>query len=82
MEYFCDVWVGASNCYIDFLDKLQKHPASLEPLGPCRNVFTQSRDNYSFGKFGSELAESVVLHYYRGMPNRCSDRLHDFSLHF
>ena len=40
-EYCCYVWVGASNCYLELLDKLQKRicktggpslAASLEPL--------------------------------------------------
>ena len=41
MEYYCHVWAGAPNCYLDLLDKLLKricravgpsHPTSLEPL--------------------------------------------------
>ena len=24
MQYFCHVWAGAPNCYLEFLDKLQK----------------------------------------------------------
>ena len=47
MEYCCHVWVGAPNCYLDLLDKLQKRicrivcplfAASLEPLAHRRNV--------------------------------------------
>ena len=25
MEYYCHVWVGAPSCYLELLDKLQKH---------------------------------------------------------
>ena len=41
MEYCCHVWAGASNCFLELLDKLQKQicktvgpllAASLEPL--------------------------------------------------
>ena len=41
MEYCCHIWAGATNCYLELLDKLQKQicrsvgpslAASLEPL--------------------------------------------------
>ena len=41
MEYCCHIWAGASSCYLELLDKLQKRicravgpslAASLEPL--------------------------------------------------
>ena len=44
MEYCCHVWTGATSCYLELLDKLQKRicrivgsslVASLEPLGHC-----------------------------------------------
>ena len=44
MEYFCHVWVGATSCYLELLDKLKKRicrtvgpslAASLEPLAHC-----------------------------------------------
>ena len=47
MEYCCHVWAGASGCYVDVLDKLQKRvfrivgpslAASLEHLVHRRNM--------------------------------------------
>ena len=47
MEYCCHVWAGASSCYLELVDKLQKRicrtvgpslAASLEPLAHRRNV--------------------------------------------
>ena len=47
MEYCCHVWTGASSCYLEFLNKLQKRicrtvgpslAASLEPLAHHQNV--------------------------------------------
>ena len=47
MEYCCHVWVGAPNCYLELLDKLEKQicrtggpslAASLEPLAHRQNV--------------------------------------------
>ena len=46
MEYCCHVWAGASSCYLEYLDKLQKRicrtatpsfSASFEPLAHSRN---------------------------------------------
>ena len=51
MEYFCHVWAGASSCYLELLDKLQKRicrsvgrslAASIEPLAHRRNVASLS----------------------------------------
>ena len=47
MKYCCYVWVGAPNCLLEFLDKLQRRiyrtvglslADSLEPLVHCQNV--------------------------------------------
>ena len=47
MKYCCHVWAGASSCYLELLDKLQKwiyrtvgpsFAASLEPLIHNRNA--------------------------------------------
>ena len=47
MEYCFHVWAGASSCYLELFDKLQKRiyravrpslPASLESLAHCGNV--------------------------------------------
>ena len=44
IEYCCNVWAGASSCYLELLDKLQKQicktvgpslVASFEPLAHC-----------------------------------------------
>ena len=88
MEYCCHVWAGASSCYLELLDKLQKRtcriigpsPAtSLEPLAHCRNVASLSLFcRYYFGRCSSELAQLVPLLFPRGMSTRYSDRLHDF----
>ena len=90
MEYCCHVWAGAPNCYLELLDKLQKWiyrtvgpslAASLEPLAHRRNVASLSLFNrYYFGRYSSELAELVPLHYSRGRSTHYSDRLHDFSV--
>ena len=51
MEYCCHVWAGASSCYLELLDKLQKRTcrtvgpslaASLEPFAHRRNVASLS----------------------------------------
>ena len=47
MEYCCHIWDEAPSCYLELLDKLQKHicrtvgpllTASLEPLAHCQNI--------------------------------------------
>ena len=35
MEYSCDLWAGAPNCYLELLDKLQKR--ILRTVGPSLN---------------------------------------------
>ena len=87
MEYCCHVWVGASSCYLDLLDKLQKRicriagpslAASLEPLAHRRNVTSLSLFyRYYFGRCSSGLAQPVPLAFSRGRSTRYSDRLHD-----
>ena len=51
MEYCCHVWAGASSCYLELLDKLQKWicrtvdsslAAFLEPLAHHQNVTSLS----------------------------------------
>ena len=51
MKYCCHIWAGATNCYLELLDKLQKRicrtvgpslAASLEPLAHRRNVASLS----------------------------------------
>ena len=90
MEYCCHVWVGASSCYLELLDKLQEWicrimgpslAASLEPLAHFRNVASLSLFyRYYFGRSSLELAELVPLPFSWGSCTRYSDRLHDFSV--
>ena len=80
---------GASSCYLELLDKLQKWicrivgpsvATSLEPLAHCRNVASLSLSyRYSFGRCSSELAQLVPLPFSSGRPTGYSDRLYDFS---
>ena len=66
LEYCCHVWAGATSCYLDLLDKLQKPicrivgPSladSLEPLAYRRNVASLLLFyRYYFGRCSSELA--------------------------
>ena len=90
MKYYCHVRAGASSCYLELLDKLQKWicrtvgpslAASLEPLAHCWNVASLSLFyRYYFGRFSSELAQLVPLPYSQGRSTRYSERLHDFSV--
>ena len=83
MEYCCHVLVGASSCYLDMLDKLQKLiyrtvgptlAASLEPLGHCRNVASLSFFySYYFGRCLSELAELILFPHYHERSTCYSD---------
>ena len=69
MEYCCNVWTGAPNCYLELLDNLQiricrtvgpSFSASLEPLAHRRNVASlRLFYRYYFGRCSSELAELV-----------------------
>ena len=67
MEYCCHVWAGATSCYLELLNKLQKRicrtvgpslAASLEPLAHRQNV---ARLSVLFGRCSSELAQLVLL---------------------
>ena len=69
MKYCCHIWAGATNCYLELLDKLQKRicrtvgpslAASLEPLAHRRNVASLFY-RYYFGRCSSELAQLVPL---------------------
>ena len=73
MEYCCHVWTSTPSCYLEFLDKLQKHigrtvgpslVVSLEPLACCQNVASLSLlYRYYFDRGTSELAQLVLLPY-------------------
>ena len=73
MENCCHVWAGASSCYLELLDKLQKRicrtvspslAASLEPLAHRRNAASLSLFyRYYFGRCLAELAGLVPLPY-------------------
>ena len=90
MKYCCHVWAGASSCYLDMLDKLQKLicrtvgpslAVYLEPLIYRKNVVSSNLFyRYYFGWCSSELALLVPLPYSWGMPTCYSDTLHDFSV--
>ena len=90
MEYCCHVWAGASSCYLELLDKLQKYifrtvgsslAASLEPLAHCRNVPSLTFFyRYYFGRCSPELAQLVSFPYSQGRSTHYSNRLHDFSV--
>ena len=90
MEYCCQVWAGASSCYLDLLDKLQKRicrivgpslAASLEPLAHRRNVASLSLFyRYYFVRCFSELVQLVPLPFSRRRSTCYSERLHDFSV--
>ena len=76
MEYFCHIWAGASSCYLELLDKLQKRicrtagpslAASLEPLAHRLNIASLNLFyRYYFGRCTSELVQLVPLPYSRG----------------
>ena len=73
MEYCCYVWAGATSCYLEMLDKLEKWicrtadsspAASLEPLAHHQNVVSLSLFyKYYFGRCSSELTQLVPLPY-------------------
>ena len=76
MKYCCHFWAGASTCYLELLDKLQKRicrtvgpllAASLEPLAHHQNVASLSLFyRYYFGRCSSELAQLVPLLFLEG----------------
>ena len=89
MEYWCHIWSGTWNCYLELLDKLQKQicrlagsslAPSLEPLVHWGNVTSLSFFyKYFFGKCLYELTQLVLLRFSRGRSTCYPDRLHDFS---
>ena len=87
MEYCCHVLAGAPNCYLEFLDKLEKWilrtagpsvDASCELSANHRNMASLSLFyKYYFGRCSSELAE-LVPHPYSQRRSACYfGRLHD-----
>ena len=87
-EYGYHVWSGATSCYLELLDKLQKGicktadpspVASLECFAHCWNLASLSLfcRNY-YGRCLSELAKLVPLPYSWGRFTRFSDRWHEF----
>ena len=87
MEYSCDVSVGAPNCYLDMLDKLQKWvsrtvgpSAYLESLAHGQNVANLCLYyRYNFGKCQCKMAELVPPPYSCARSTRYSNTLHGFS---
>ena len=69
MEYCCQVWAGASSCYLELLDKLEKRMCrTVGPsLATCLKALAHRRNiaslnlfyRYYFGKCSSELAQLV-----------------------
>ena len=63
-------WAGATSCYLELLDKLQKRicsaVSSIELLAHRRIIAS------------TELAQLVPLRFYPGRSIRYSDRLHDY----
>ena len=92
VEYLCHVCTGASCCYVELLDKLQKQicqtvgpslVASLETLACHQSVASLSLFyRCYFGRCLSELAHLVPVLCSRGRSNGYSDKLHDFSVTF
>ena len=76
MEYCCHVWAGATSCFLEFLDKLQKWicrtvgpslATSLESLAHRRSVTSLSLFyRCYFGRCSSELAQLVPLPFFVG----------------
>ena len=76
MEYCCHIWAGATSCYLELFDKLQKRicrivgpslAASLEPLAHRRNVASLSLFyRYYFDRCSSELAQLVPYLFLEG----------------
>ena len=90
MDGITVVWAGASSCYLEVLDDLQKMirrtvgpslAAYLEILAHRRNVASLSLIyRYYFGRCLSELAQLVPRPYSRERSTCYSDRLHGFSV--
>ena len=87
-EYCCHVWAGATSCYLELLDKLQKRicrtvgpslAAYLESLAHHPNLASLSLFcRYYFGRCSSELAQLVPPPFFQGRSTHYSDRLHNF----
>ena len=76
MEYYRHAWDCAPSCYLEMLEKLQKHKMSK-----CQNVTSLSLFyRYYFGTCSSELLQLVSLPYSRERSTHYSDKLHDFSV--
>ena len=90
MEICCHFWAGASSCYLEMLNKLQKRicrtfgpslAGSLEPLAHHHNVSILSLFfRYYFDRFSSELAQLVPLPYSQRRSTHYTKRLHHFSV--
>ena len=90
--FILHVWAGATSCYLELLDKLQKRicstfrpslATSLEPFPHHQNVASLTLFcRYHFGRCSFELAQLVQLPFSQGRANHYSDRLHDFSVTF
>ena len=89
MEYRCDVWTGASPCYLELLDKLQKRICRTG--GPYLLLLLNSWliiemwpvclfYRYYFGWWSPELAQLVPLPFCQGRSTRYSERLYHFSV--
>ena len=82
MEYCCHVWTGASNCYLDMLDKLQKRF--------CKTVDSSFAASLkTLAQRWNKASFSLLYRYYFNADmnwlNRphcliSSNRLHDFSV--
>ena len=85
MEYCCHVWAGATSCYLELLDKLQKPicrnvgpslAASLEPwLMWTASVFSRS---ITLVDVLQNWLNWLQLAFSRGRSTPYSDRLRDF----
>ena len=85
-----NVWAGAPSCYLEFLEKLQKRicrtlgpslTATVEPLTHRRNVACLTLlYSHNFHRPSSELAQLVLLPYFRGTRTRYSDIFYYFSV--
>ena len=87
---YSNVWAGAPSCYLEFLEKLQKRicrtlgpslTATVEPLTHRRNVACLTLlYSHNFHRPSSELAQLVLLPYFRGTRTRYSDIFYYFSV--
>ena len=87
---YSNVWAGTPSCYLEFLEKLQKRicrtlgpslTATVEPLTHRRNVACLTLlYSHNFHRPSSELAQLVLLPYFRGTRTRYSDIFYYFSV--